>query len=147
MTLAYAPYGFYTDKTRVGLSVDKIEQAINKARLMSTTGFTFPGTSKNADIAVSLKKSAKVAEIYALASTTSDISDTARAALVESIRLEDNVVISQLGSDNALLIVFRAPSGKRELIGGTSTGGIIGHNGAITGSLSKHFDIQASYAQ
>jgi len=126
MTLAYAPYGFYTDKARVGLSVDKIEQAINKARLMSTTGYTFPGTNKNADIAVYFQKSAKVVEIRALTTTTSDISDSTNSALIESVRLEDSVEISQIGNDTEAVVIFRAPSGKQEIKRTTATGGIVG---------------------
>ncbi len=113
MTLAYAPYSFYADKSRVAMSSERIEQLINKAKLLSTTGYTFAGTSKNADMAVYLKKGEKTTQMRALQRGTSDFNLGANTIMVEQLRLEDRVEISTLDttpSSPEIMVIFRAPS-------------------------------------
>jgi prepilin-type N-terminal cleavage/methylation domain-containing protein len=118
MTLAYAPYSFYTDKSRVNLSVEKIEQAFSKAKLLSTTGYTFPRTSQNADLAVYVRNGAKSVEIRALKAGTSEMAVGGNTALVEDVRMEDKVVVSSIDAASAVsefMVIYRAPAGKMEI--------------------------------
>ena len=54
MMFAIAPYNLYTDKARVRLSAERIEQVISKARLFASTGYSVG--DKNQDLIVSIER-------------------------------------------------------------------------------------------
>ena len=120
MTLVYAPYSFYANKARVSLSEEKIEQIFTKAKLLATTGYTFGSTGHNADIAVYLRKGAPTVEMRSLSPGSSDFLVGQNTIVAELLRLEDNVQISNLAGSadlSEIMVVFRAPSGKEEILG------------------------------
>lgn len=48
-----APYNFYADKSRVRLSVERVEQLMNKAKLLAGTGYSPQGN--NVDLVIHIQ--------------------------------------------------------------------------------------------
>lgn len=155
LLFAIAPYNFYADKSRARLSVERVEQAMNKAKLYAGTGFAPTGT--NLDLVVHLEKGGETVDIYSIpaGANLSTIDDASRK-LIERVRLESNVTLSRIGDSDAisgLAIVYRAPTGMAEVWNLPQTGpaqristqipdsGIVGVKGGVSGALAKSFRI------
>lgn len=54
MMFAMAPYNFYAEKARVRLSTERVEQVMNRAKLLAGTGYSPQG--KNVDLVVRLSQ-------------------------------------------------------------------------------------------
>ncbi len=67
MLFAIAPYNLYSDKARVRLSAERIEQAISKARLFASTGYS--AGDKNQDLIVSVERDGKEVSIERIPAT------------------------------------------------------------------------------
>ena len=67
MMFAIAPYNLYTDKARVRLSAERIEQMISKAKLFASTGYSVG--DKNQDLIVSVKRGGKEVSIERIPAT------------------------------------------------------------------------------
>lgn len=61
MLFAIAPYNLYSDKARVRLSAERIEQAITKAKLFASTGYSVG--DKNQDLVVSIEKGSEYIDL------------------------------------------------------------------------------------
>ena len=136
-----APYNFYADKSRVRLSVERVEQLMNKAKLLAGTGYAPDG--KNVDLVVHVGSGSLEVTMSSIPanSPVSAISSPDRK-IVERIALESNVIISQIGGGATVTgidIVYRSPTGISQiwetssstaipvlLSGTTLSGGILG---------------------
>lgn len=65
---SYIPYNYYSQLSQVRLSGEIIGQSVNNAKILSMNGYTFPGTSTNADIGLILRKNAGKIDLYAFQS-------------------------------------------------------------------------------
>jgi prepilin-type N-terminal cleavage/methylation domain-containing protein len=50
--ITYAPYNYYSNRAKVRIGAETIEQILNRARLLSVNGHLFPGTKQNAHVGV-----------------------------------------------------------------------------------------------
>lgn len=62
LVFSIAPYNFYSEKSRVRLSANRIEQVLSKAKLMVASGFA--PTGKSVDLVVVLSKGASRVPTY-----------------------------------------------------------------------------------
>lgn len=136
-----APYNFYADKSRVRLSVERVEQLMNKAKLLAGTGYAPEG--KNVDLVVHIGSGSLEVVMYSIPtnSPVPPITSPDRK-IVEKMMLESNVIISQIGGGSTVSgidIVYRSPTGISQvwetpsssvtpilLSGTTLSGGILG---------------------
>lgn len=53
---AYVPYDYYSRLSKIRISTEKIHQSMEDAKILAQNGQLFPGTTKNADIGLLLRK-------------------------------------------------------------------------------------------
>ncbi len=146
---AYVPYGYYSDRSRTKLSVERIEQLASKAKLLAATGYTPRGTEKNVDLALYLGIGNPFIELYRLDREESLV-DPAKRVSIEKRSLESSMQLSKLftpSTTSGVWIVYRSPDGQREVYMESSlttpvtsfTGGLVGKNNVSSGSLSYPF--------
>lgn len=108
-----APYNFYADKSKVRLSVERVEQLMNKAKLLAGTGYAPEG--KNVDLVVHIESGSLEVTMSSVPVNSPVLSiASADRKIVEKMRLESNVIISQIGGGSTLTgidIVYRSPTG------------------------------------
>lgn len=155
LLFAIAPYNFYADKSRARLSVERVEQAMNKAKLYAGTGFAPTGT--NLDLVVRLEKGGETVTIDSIPAGTNPppIEDASRKQ-IERVRLESNVTFARIGDSDTISvldIVYRSPTGMAEVWNVPAAGsaqriltqipssGIVGVKGVTSGALAKSFRI------
>jgi prepilin-type N-terminal cleavage/methylation domain-containing protein len=113
LVFAIAPYNFYANKSKVRLSGERIEQAMNKAKLLAGTGYA-PGGS-NVDLVVHLRNGAKEIAITSVPAGSAPLAiENPNRNQVEKIRLENDVAITSLGgiaTSQGIDIVYRSPTG------------------------------------
>ncbi len=164
MMFAYAPYNFYANKSRVRLSSERIEQAMSKAKLMASTGYSPNGN--NVDIVVHLALTADSVQIESVPASGSrsniPLSGNANRKMIESVPLDSQVILSGLFGTTAgtiapaitqIDLVYRSPTGSSEVwdaSNGIATniplssvvGGVIGIKGVTHGVLSRNFTLK-----
>ena len=52
----FVPYNYYSQLSSVRVASEEVNQAVNDAKILATNGYTFPGTSTNANIGLVFKK-------------------------------------------------------------------------------------------
>lgn len=125
MLFAVAPYNFYAEKARVRLSTERVEQVMNRAKLLAGTGYSrrdpndASAPDKNVDLVVRLTQgSAEIVLSSIPAGTLPIAASHADRRLVERVQLERGVMFSQLGAAagaGSLDIVYRSPTGNSEV--------------------------------
>lgn len=53
---SYVPYDYYSRLSKIRISTEKIHQSMEDAKILAQNGQLFPGTTKNADIGLLLRK-------------------------------------------------------------------------------------------
>ncbi len=157
LVFSMAPYNYYADKARVRLSVERVEQMMNKAKLLAGTWYS-SGTT-NVDLVIRLKKWSSEVSLSSVPANSSPVSLTSsERRQIEKFSLESKVLISQIGGARGaenVDIVYRSPMGNSDIwessndtsapvvstISTTYTGGILGLDGKEQGTLSKPFRI------
>lgn len=105
---SYLPYEYYSRLSRVRISVEKVHQTLEDAKILSQNGQLFPGTSKNANIGLLLTKGSNTIDMFALLPGTHSFSESDQAKMIKTIALEDGVGITTLPKDR-VLIEYTAP--------------------------------------
>ncbi len=156
LIFSIAPYNFYANKARVRLSSERIEQSLNKAKLLVGTGYSPRGNNVDLVLHFRTGESKIVLSSIPVNSPPISISNSLRVP-VETVALESNVTVTQLANivgSSGFDVVFRSPMGNSEiwrtpddssipvvLTTHVFSGGIVGIKGALTGTLSKSFQI------
>ncbi len=157
LVFSIAPYNYYADKARVRLSVERVEQMMNKAKLLAGTWYS-SGTT-NVDLVIRLKKWSSEVSLSSIPANSSPVSLTSSERRpIEKFSLESKILISQIGGAGGaenVDIVYRSPAGNSDIwesssdlstpvvsaISTTYSGGILGIDGKEQGTLSKPFRI------
>lgn len=105
---SYLPYEYYSRLSRVRISVEKMHQTLEDAKILSQNGQLFPGTTKNANVGLILTKGSHTISMLALMPGVHSFSESDQAKVIKTISLEDGVDISNLPGDR-VLIEYTAP--------------------------------------
>ncbi len=136
LLLTYAPYNFYSDRSKVRLSAERVNQVINEAKLLTSGGYT-QGNGKNGDILLSffaLSGSIVMESIPHWGNLES------QREFIKVIPLEDLITLSDF-SPSPLFLLYRALSASGIPLNtqgeiSTFTGVVIGKWWATRGLLS-----------
>lgn len=144
---SYIPYNYYSQVSRVRISMERIIQSVSNAKTLAQNGSLFPGEDKNANIGLKIEKWARTIDMFAYLTGTSFWEDSNTKG-IKTIALEDNVQINTL-SESGILVYFTAPNGTMKFYKQDGTeltaSGItldIGWKTATAGSLSRNIHIQ-----
>lgn len=122
-----APYSHYSDRAKLRLSSEKIEQAFTEARVSAMAGLTVPGTQRNADAYVELVSGASTVKAYAAESSASFLPSYAASGAAYEIPLESGTVVAGLPA-GTVVAKFSAVTGRAETFApdGTPIAGFTG---------------------
>jgi prepilin-type N-terminal cleavage/methylation domain-containing protein len=155
---AIAPYTFYSNTSKVRLSVDRVEQEMSKAKLLVSTGFAPNGA--NVDLVLRIGQGASSITLDSIPVSASGsaplpLGDPQRKS-IDRVPLDAPVLISgfllsggtSTTAPASIDIVYRSPNGSMEVWDSSSAvstriisdiQGVVGVKGAMTGSLSRSF--------
>lgn len=105
---SYIPYDYYSRISRVRISVEKIQQAREDAKILSQNGQLFPGTENNANIGLLFTKGSPNVKMFAFMPGKHSFIENAEAKIIKIISLEDGVHINSLPYDQ-ILLEYSAP--------------------------------------
>ena len=142
---SFVPYDYYSRVSRVRISVEKVHQTLEDARILSQNGQIFPGTTKNANIWLLFEKNSPMITMFAFSGTTHSFTGDTNTKIIKVIQLETGINITSLPA-NILLLEFTAPKGAMEIYKTTGTGANfdmgIGWKTATTGALYRTLKIE-----
>jgi prepilin-type N-terminal cleavage/methylation domain-containing protein len=158
---AIAPYTFYSNTSKVRLSVDRVEQEMSKAKLLVSTGFAPNGA--NVDLVLRIRQGTSSITLDSIPVSASGsaplpLGDLQRKS-INRVPLDAPVLISGFipsggtpttppTSIDIIDIVYRSPNGSMEVWDSSSAvstriisdiQGVVGVKGTMTGSLSRSF--------